>query len=326
MSEVPHTEDVTIDDETPSFEDIFNAHVREYGGAVEDAEVEDEDPEVLDEANDEEVEDADDEDSATHKPKTRGSKPGTDEILKHLDEFWPEASEIVRGMQGRMHTAINDANEATSLKDELVSELRAVQALKAQYESQLGGGNPGPDVVDEPEEKKPVYTEAQLELVRAIAQDQGWVSRDELEAERQAEQYESELEKSLEEGFELYGEEFGRRDDSGKIQLNPNLAKTIESISKEIEERGLTPLQLAALAGLNPAQPRESNPETPTGGGGASRSAEALRRAGTVTRSSGGTQMKGSPTIQIEGRSAEEVLDDAWALGKRKLFARRGGR
>lgn len=326
MSEVPHTEDVAIDDETPSFEDIFNAHVREYGGAVEDAEVEDEDPEVLDEDSDEEVEDADDEDSATHKPKTRGSKPGTDEILKHLDEFWPEASEIVRGMQGRMHTAINDSNEATSLRDELVSELRAVQGLKAQYEAQLNGSKTTDSDEDMPKEEQPVYTEAQLELVRAIARDQGWVSKDDLEAERQAEQYETELEKSLEEGFELYGEEFGTRDESGKIQLNPKLAKAIDSLSKEIDEKGLTPLQLASLAGLGTAQPQKSTPEAPAGGDGATRSAKALQRAGTVTRSAGGTQMSGRPTIEIEGRTAEEVLDDAWALGKRRLFAKRGGR
>jgi hypothetical protein len=290
------------DEDPGDFASIFARHIKEYGGAVE--------------AADEDDGEADGAKKLPKPPATRGSKPGTDEILKHLKQHWPEAADVVKGMQGKMHNNINESNE---LRDSLVDELHAVKALKERYESSLAGPEK-PTESSTPEPK--IYTEAQLELVRQAAKDLGMVFRSDLEAESDMKNYETLLEKSMAEGVEQYGESFGTVGEDGSITLNSTLAAQIEEVTAQIETQGLTPLQLATLAGLNRTT-AESPISAPTSDNGPTRSAKALRAANTLTRATGGDRAgnKG-PQINSAGDDAGDVFDKSWLVAKRKLGIR----
>jgi len=264
---------------------------------------------VLDGLEDESFDEGEEESYAA-RPQRR---QGTDEVVSRLRRSDPEAARIVSDMQRKMHQNINEWNE---LRSEVLG-LR--EQLLAQREGQVGSAQAEQQINERvlPEG----VTDQHLEMFKSMADHLGYLPRQELEgreAEARSQRY---INENLAQAYEMFGDEFGYQDESGNIQLHPEVQERLNRRLEELQDptRGITPLDLYRLEFGGEAPPPRRSPQQQRRP--ERRQQQQVRRpspSATVRRSS-----RGNVPVRIydpkRGDSAEDVFDRAWALGKRQL-------
>lgn len=233
-------------------------------------------------------------------------RPGTDTVLRRLEENDPEAADLLRGMQRRMSQSINAE--------------RSLNERLARLEGRLEGRGQGEDSEDAPEKPQlpEGITDENVRLFKQMADYLGYVPRDEVEQRDQRRDSETRTQQALREGVELYGEEFGTVNADGEVTLNPEIKARLQRRLQRMQDPrvGITPLELYQL-------------EFGVGGGGrGTRNAEgeagrraSARRSGrpNVTRRSTSRPNGVKIYDPKRGDSTDDVLDRAWAVGRRAL-------
>ena len=155
----------------PNFEDLLTENMREYGGSVDDEELESGDSELEEDAELVDLDAADDEveDEGPRGSSERVRKPGIDKILTHLDQELPGAGEVVRGMQSETSRVINEFNDLKGQMLDVMVEMREGNR----------GDSDGEDVAEEEDpdaEFEP--SEVQLKLIERAASRLGFVRKE----------------------------------------------------------------------------------------------------------------------------------------------------
>lgn len=304
----------TAAQDSTDFATLLSESAREHGGALspEETEVEEVvDPDVDGTKGEEETEPTNEEESEEdNKPRWApfsGKRPGTDVIKEYLREHYPEALEVVRGMEA---TVSKNINETKQLQQQLIDALEEIRDIRSK---------PAEKETPEPHQDR-LYNEDQMALVRQILEDVGVLTKEEM-AQREAETESSSYVKAaLKQGVEEYGEAFGSIDEEGNVVLTDEVKEAIQPILDRIENKGVTPLDLAKIAGLSLPK-KEAKTEAPRP---AKKTASSLRKANVVSRTAG---IPGKTKVKLydraRGDSGDEVFDRAWLLANQELTGSR---
>jgi len=291
MTEVRGDTDTTSE---RSYNELLSDQAEEWGE-------DDLDESVLEDL-DEEPEDQDQE------GKGRKSKrPGTDEVLRRLEDSDPEAAEVLRGMQRRMSQSINAER---GLSERLAR-------LEGRLEAQ-GGDEEGDS------ESTPVLpegiTEDNVQLFKQIADHLGYVPRDEIARREQERESETTTQRALREGVEQYGDDFGTVGPDGTVRLNPEIKDRLNQRLERLQDPkvGITPLDLYRLEfapspGERNAEGEQGSTSTPE------RRARRPGRSNVARRSTGGSDRRVRIYDPKREDSGESVMDRAWALARKRL-------
>lgn len=266
----------------------------------------------------EEVEEGEELEEEEEPAVNRGSRrEGTDDVLRRLDESDPEAARVVRDMQRKMSQNINEFNtlksEILDIREQMLSQRGAVSSDEGEdtAESSLPEG----------------ITESHLDMFRKMADHLGYVPRQELEQRDTENKAESFVQSSMRQAFERFGNRFGFEDESGNIQIHPDVRERLNKRMEALRDptRGVTPLDLFLIefsGEARPTQKRKARPaQQPARREQQPQQQEQRRRPSpnsAVRRSSSGRS-----ALKIydpkRGDSAEDVFDRAFALSKRQL-------
>jgi hypothetical protein len=311
----------TDTEERSSFEDLLASNMREFGGGLPEEEMDagltnanrNVDGETDSDGDyGESQEDTTERDEApVPRRASRSGRPGIDEILNHLETTMPGATDVVRGMQSETNRVINRLDTMERRMDE-ESAARAM---------------PGPEVAEEDEEVSEFEpSEAQLRLIERAAGRLGLVRQDKLDADEAADEQASYVTNALQEGVERYGDSFGTDDGEGNITLNPELQEKIDPVMDRVKTRGLTPLDLAVLAGtITPeeAEEQRTRDDAEDLGRGRGRGGRPSRRTNTVGRSLPRTRTQPDLRAGDNGDDPDTVFDRAWQRGRSRVRPRR---
>ena len=154
---------------------------------------------------------ADGDDEASQSNGTASSRPGIDEVLRLVsDAISPAAAEVVRGLQ-------RDFGNANALENRLQKAIEEVEDLRGELEEDLDSDDD--PVLDALENVDP----AQLELLEAVLQREGYVKQSELdEVDREYSSAENNRE-----AVEMFGEDFGRME-AGEFVVSPTAKERME--------------------------------------------------------------------------------------------------
>jgi len=304
-------EEIDVDEaasEPRSFEELLVQNAREHGGLPEPVPDLDEGPSGAEQDTTEGSEEGGQKSRKSESPPTSrvsSRRPGIDVILKDLDESWPEAAEVVRGMQSETNRVINEWKDMRGQMVDVMTSLQnqpRVAPTKEEVEEQ------------KPDEFEP--SEAQVKLIERAAARLGLVRKSDLDAEAEEKATDSYVQNALVEGVKTYGDVFGTISGDGSVVLHPDVRAKMQPVMERLEKRGVTPLDLAILAGIvTPKEAEEVRGEEPP----------AKRRvSSSVARRSVGA---GPSVPKIRAGTSDEdpsdVLDRAWALARRQLSQRR---
>ena len=230
---------------------------------------------------------------------------GTDEVLGHLDDTYPEGAKVLRGMQQKMSSNINEFN---ALKEDVLNIREQLLAQREPQEEEAPTGPPVPEGI----------SEENLALFGQMAGALGFVKQSDLDGKEQEQAVSSNVQDALSQGVELYGDDFGTTDESGNIVVNPEVSERLAARLEKLQDPkvGITPLDLFRL-------------EYPESQGRASSDAErergnrptVRRKAGrpNVVRRSSGRVAKTKIYNPERGDTSEDVFDRAFAVAKLDL-------
>ena len=226
-----------------------------------------------------------------------GKRAGTDTVLSRLAESDPEAADTLKGMQRKMSQSV----EETRKLREQVLEMREKMAGSDTVEPRGQRGAPAPP---------PGVTADNLRLFQQMADFLGYVPRDEVEGQQAESASTSYVQEALRKGIEEYGDEFGYVDEDGSAVVNPEIVERLERRLERLQDPkgGITPLDLYLLefGGRAAASGSERAGSRP------------VRRAQVARRSTGGGQ-KLRIYDEKRGDTAEDVMNRAWVVGKRRM-------
>jgi len=214
--------------------------------------------------------------------------------LARLKEADPEAAELLRGMQRKMSQSINESKR-------LQERLERLENLAE-----------GEEESDESPALPPGITDDNVRLFKQIADYLGYVPREEVE-QRTADLKSTDFVQSeLRRGMELYGDSFAYEDEDGNVRVNPEVSGRLERVLKRLQDPhgGVTPLDLYVLDKYSGGRSRSTSRTGESG----------TRRSGGVIRRTSGRGERLKIYDERRGDSADDVLDRAWVLGKRRLM------
>tara|TARA_R110000744_G_scaffold251492_3_gene367412 strand:- start:2393 stop:3358 length:966 start_codon:yes stop_codon:yes gene_type:complete len=253
--------------------------------------------------------------ASQHPIGIRGEKPGFDEVLKWMGDEWPEGAEVARSWQSDMS---RKAGSDVELRTQMLDMVEEMKDLKASQ----GDVPVSPEFEAIPEQK--IYTEEQGQLLEQWASDNGFVKQADLTAADEDRAARSAEHDVLAQGVEQYGGAFGELNDDGTVELSEDLKQQLQPIMQQIDEKGVTALDMVRMAGIfdpveTQGQPRAGTDQQPSA---PRRSRETLLRANTSSRPVAVGAAGSTPQISFEGDGAEDVFDRAYALAKRAHSSR----
>lgn len=294
-------------DSGPTLDDMIAEAAREYGGAVQDPEIPESDGQDV--GSNEQLDTGQaNEDSDS---PWRGSKPGTDEVIRAVrDSLGEDAAEVVRGIQSNANRSLQETKD---LQTQLIESLQEVERIKENPapKRKVARGRRAAQAEGEESPTKRSYNPQQRNLIKQVLEDEGVITKAAVEAEKAAEQSDTYVLDAMKKGVEQYGAQFGEVQDDGDVVLSDSMQEKLRPILERIDQSGYTPLDLAMIAGVVPIENANN--------ANIDRDTNNLQRANVTRQSSSGMNQPRTGRPDANGLSPDEAIDRFWSQAKREL-------
>ena len=161
-----------------------------------------------------------------------GKRPGIDETLQAVESHvGKNHADVIRSVLTSYQDARSGRDEVEDMRRELQDSLDEVQELRENLSQPREQPEPDPN---DPLSK---LSDDQWEMFNRMAEQQGLVRRDQLEAEERAYEARSFIEDDRDGGLEKYGEEFGAMDEGGQFHYNPEVIDDVQAIHNRFSDK-----------------------------------------------------------------------------------------
>jgi hypothetical protein len=161
-----------------------------------------------------------------------GKRPGIDETLQVVEsQVGKNHADVIRSVLTSYQDARSGRDEVEGMQQELQDSLEEVQALRENLSRPREQPKPDPN---DPLSK---VSKDQWDLFHRMAEQQGLVRKDQLEAEERAYEARSFIEDDRDDGLEKFGEEFGAMDEGGQFHYHPEVIDDVQAIHDRFSDK-----------------------------------------------------------------------------------------